>query len=82
MIWVTTYTVRGSGQFPLDMLRYDQSFPRTVDDAAAILSSGIREVTLKCYTQGSRRRAKTCVTVPRWLSFGWEVITQTTERVA
>lgn len=73
-IKVTHYTVRGSGQFPADMLRYDQSWPERDSDAVLLTRSdairlvdGPREVRL--VTHG-------VITPQRWLSFGWQVIEQ------
>ena len=36
MKWVITYTVSGFGQFPIDMLRYDRSFPAGEMESAKI----------------------------------------------
>lgn len=38
-IKVFSFTVKGSGQFPLDMLRYDQCWPTGTDDASKIETS-------------------------------------------
>lgn len=35
----TTFTVKGRGGFPIDMLRYDAAFPARADDAAVIQGS-------------------------------------------
>lgn len=66
------FSVTGKGRFPLDMLRYDQCWPRAAEDAEAIgmnLSSlNPREVTsvilLVAWAHGP--------TIDRWRSFGWE----------
>ncbi len=34
-----TFTVRGKGEFPIDMLRYDSCWPMTAMDAAVITES-------------------------------------------
>lgn len=34
--WIVTYTVTGFGQFPIDMLRYDRSFPYTESESGKI----------------------------------------------
>ena len=77
------FTVRGFGQFPLDMLRYDGCFPRNSADAASITDSldpasrsVEREVELVRYFSGSRQTAPASALTPaRWRSFGWTVTT-------
>ena len=61
-----TYTVEGYGSFPIDMLRYDNAYPR---DSDSIYNMGQeldrRQVRLaSCH----------CPTHDRWASFGWKVI--------
>jgi hypothetical protein len=61
-----TYWVTGRGQFPFDMLRYDQAWPAD-SDAASKLSAeesiyDRRSVKLYSYRPP---------TVDRWNSFGW-----------
>lgn len=66
------YNVTGSGPFPIDMLRYDQAWPKSEGrDSAAIESSflprqgaRVREITLGSHTTP---------TEVRWKSFGWTV---------
>jgi hypothetical protein len=36
MKWTISYTVIGMGQFPIDMLRHDHSFPASERDAGKI----------------------------------------------
>lgn len=65
------FTVEGSGDFPTDMLRYDQCFPKDSPDARAILDSesdGRRSVHLI-----GRNSTDYYPTVDRWRSFGWTV---------
>lgn len=57
-----TYIVTGRGVFPFDMLRRDESWPKTTDDAVMIGQTEKRTVTL--VTDYS-------VNVQRWESFGW-----------
>ena len=62
-----TFTVTGTGQFPTDMLRYDQCWPATSEDAVLMCPhrpspTVARSVRLR--THGS-------VTAARWASFGW-----------
>ena len=44
-----TFTVRGDGQFPVDLLRLDRCYPHTPEDSAFIQrpSRGPRAVTLE-----------------------------------
>lgn len=60
------FTVRGAGEFPFDMLRYDECYPKTGDDVASMLASRRREVTLITH----RRFGPTS---NRWASFMWSV---------
>lgn len=64
---ITTATVRGTGTFPFDMLRYDNAWPSGQDDAAAMYPHRDRE--------RGRREIKLCTlysfTPDRWHSFGW-----------
>jgi hypothetical protein len=61
------YTVTGAGRFPLDMLRYDMSWPDDQESVARMMSPppGNRyEVNLRS------------IDIPksdRWLSFGWKL---------
>ena len=65
------YVVSGEGEFPVDMLRYDQSTPNSESDSQLI-----------GHTDRHREVALTCITeikywLPawgRWDSFGWNVI--------
>jgi len=64
---IVEYTVKGSGFFPYDMLRYDASWPARSEDAGALDPSEhgtTREVTL-------RSSLNRCPTEGRWSSFGW-----------
>lgn len=56
------FTVRGTGQFPFDMLRYDQCWP--TDNTHALAGTEPREVRMLGVNQP---------TVDRWISFGWMV---------
>jgi hypothetical protein len=60
------FTVTGRGEFPFDMLRYDQCYPVGPTDAAMLAYDNrkkTREITL------ARRR--NLPAVQRWVSFGW-----------
>ncbi len=77
------FTVRGRGEFPLDMLRYDSCWPQQSVDADKIsptydtLSSesredlGRRDVFLCKHT---RLKTEPVATTGRWHSFGWDVV--------
>ena len=78
MKYWTKFKVTGSSLFPLDMLRYDQCFPYTAEDASKIggdLLADERTVTLAFYHP---RRLPT-ITTARWKSFGWTVDENETE---
>ena len=70
------FTVEGNGEFPLDMLRSDRSWPAGADDAARIGAHyGVadperareRTVTLETAEKYAPNRQ-------RWRSFRWHVI--------
>ena len=72
-----TFTVTGRLSFPIDMLRYDQCWPYSQEDASKI----------HAFTDGSMGRlAETSITLcrwtearngkptaDRWSSFGWKI---------
>lgn len=63
--------VEGSGDFPIDMLRYDSCYPASeVDSAMMMHGEGLRQITLMCH----RERGLKIATRDRWLSFTWRVI--------
>ena len=64
-----TYIVEGSGSFPLDMLRYDQSYPASEYDSGIMASLQLRKVML----QSSAEHAGGAISKQRWSSFGWTV---------
>jgi hypothetical protein len=70
------FTVRGSGSFPFDMLRYDQCWPESESRDSWKLD--VTPMTDEYYGQ---RREVTLLTdspyaptVDRWKSFTWEVL--------
>ena len=64
------FTVTGSGNFPLDMLRYDCCFPYGTEDVANLMDSrGKRSITLARYVKYKNAGATTGM----WNSFGWLV---------
>lgn len=70
------FTVTGKGEFPLDMLRYDQCYPkREGEDVRAVYES------VRGFSHHSMPWQVTLVTVKdsaptvgRWESFGWSVL--------
>lgn len=69
-----TFAVRGAGEFPRDMLRYDEcafASPQDEDQAGVGYVSGKRTVSL-VLTDAKRSWLKP--TVARWDSFGWKVL--------
>lgn len=69
--YFTSFTVTGSGRFPVDMLRYDQCWPVTSEDANKIAASfgdvcEDRKWTIRL-TMAARH--KLGPTVGRWQSF-------------
>ena len=70
------FTVAGTGEFPLDMLRSDRCWPAGADDAARIGAhygmvdpdcARARTVTLETAEKYAPNRQ-------RWLSFRWRVV--------
>jgi hypothetical protein len=75
------FAVEGVGEFPIDMLRYDQCWPITPLDAAKIADS-YQSVNTKGY---ARRRVALCsanhkITPERWASCGWRVVQNIQEK--
>ena len=75
---VVRFSVTGNGDFPLDMLRYDQAWPASPEDAAKISrrfdpsdNFGVRRDTVELCRLARKWREGPCV--PRWASFGWAV---------
>jgi hypothetical protein len=68
---VTIFRVRGRGEFPIDMLRYDRCWPKSEMDSnliqAVVHPSMWREVELMCINMTN------APTAGRWKSFGWEI---------
>jgi len=65
------FTVKGRGQFPLDMLRYDRCFPEDSQSAWNMDDSRVmrRVVLIKPEADNTFEGP----TVERWSSFGWTV---------
>lgn len=62
------YTVSGEGDFPIDMLRYDASWPYQEADSRRIARQG--ELSLQVINLRSNKLPHP----ERWASFGWSVL--------
>lgn len=72
-LYRTDYVVGGTGEFPHDMLRYTQSWPKDEEDSRKMGSDyeGPRRVTLSKY----HRDPKPHLAEERWMSkFRWTVV--------
>ena len=75
--WRHTFAVRGSGNFPIDMLRYDGCFPAYEIESRLIAMQADagedffeqRTVTLCKVTERVWEP-----TTSRWRSYGWDVV--------
>lgn len=70
-----SFTVEGSGPFPLDMLRYDHAWPKTEGRDSSRLAT---PENLEEYRTPRRvtlcTASETAPNVRRWDSFGWRVL--------
>jgi hypothetical protein len=69
-----TFTVEGNGEFPYDMLRYDQCWPKSEASDVYKMSAhplGNLARTTRSVTLVSIKEKPT---VARWESFGWKVV--------
>lgn len=70
-----TFVVRGRGEFPIDMLRYDSAVPLNGSDVTSVATDwapgAARNVTLRRFYPAGGVAAPT---VERWRSFGWVVV--------
>ena len=71
------FPVTGSGQFPVDMLRYDSCYPHSQDSVVALSEKNTRTVVLA----RAVKRVTDTPTIARWESFGWKVGNRTTYKV-
>ncbi len=69
-MYLRRFTVRGSGEFPLDMLRYDSCWPKTGHDVAALEDHTARRDVRLCKYAANKRGP--FFEAGRWRSFGWE----------
>lgn len=70
------FKVEGSGDFPVDMLRFDGCYPRTTEDAMNLKLGEFdrtkrRSIELLMPVENRQREPST----DRWNSFGW-IITE------
>lgn len=79
---MTTVTVVGSFQFPIDMLRYDRCTPNSESDSSAIDASfwprsrgeSRKERRIAVRHESTQRPSAVGPFTPaRWASFGWDV---------
>lgn len=77
--YLHTFTVQGSGTFPIDMLRFDSAYPATETVSGRIEATfnrhhdplaGTSEKPISLHHRGERDWEPT---VGRWESFGWSV---------
>ena len=71
-MFLHTFVVSGRGQFPLDMLRYDQCRPANGDDCAKLQSDVREQRQIKMVSWQPRRLWEP--TAGRWGSFLWSVV--------
>lgn len=64
------FLVRGSGEFPIDMLRYDSACPATEQDSHAMRREEEKRVVL--LRRFTLDKPPTVGNEARWRSFGWE----------
>lgn len=72
---VTDFKVIGRGEFPFDMLRYDECFPA---DGESALKLGHSDNNRRMVTLRTCR--STNIHEGRWVSFGWQVVFIDSER--
>lgn len=74
---VIDFTVEGAGSFPIDMLRFDQAWPRGEDDAGQIHASFNRSGKrrrIRLHSYKDTRAPDYGLTLGRWRSFCWQVV--------
>lgn len=90
-MYLTTFTVEGSGAFPFDMLRYDTCYPDSSVSVSFMEGKEKRRVRLCRLSQykpylpnfiEGRFKGSICTpTADRWESFGWVVVEVWTRRI-
>lgn len=77
-LWVVEYQVVGHGTFPIDMLRYDSSYPASAEGIlepshwAEPVPDVLKDRKVVLRHRDSFRGWSP--TVDRWRSFGWSVV--------
>ena len=74
---IRSFTVRGVGAFPVDMLRRDACYPSDTGDALSIACSWEEHPTKA--RERTVRLSTTSITAPhveRWASYGWAVLSE------
>lgn len=75
---VSTFTVRGFGEFPFDMLRYDGCYPATSADASKLEAAALDRTTPQRVVMAADHVNVTWVPcVARWASFNCRVLPAT-----
>lgn len=76
------FRVRGGGEFPFDMLRYDACRPVRESEARSMARSYADDVSpgLRVVTLGHTGDRSWTPTDRRWASFGWKVVAVHGER--
>lgn len=67
------FEVTGTGEFPMDMLRYDRCWPAHEDDSRRIGDSHVTLAGVKSVERTIGLAGLKLPTVARWASFGWLV---------
>lgn len=68
--YVFEFVVRGRGDFPIDMLRYDSCVPKSQDDVRLMVDRLTeRDIRLRMFSA-----TKDGPTHERWASFGWPIV--------
>lgn len=62
------FLVRGSGEFPLDMLRYDSCCPFRESDSHAMRRREARVILMRRFSPERHSDGNEA----RWMAFGWE----------
>lgn len=65
-------TVAGSGEFPVDMLRYDSCWPSDQEAVSNAFCSDLEYRTVEVSKYAMTK--ETDFTAGRWASFGWKVL--------
>ena len=70
-----SFTVEGTGSFPVDMLRYDMCWPKTEAHESVAIPNSFHERNIGAPWRITLVTVKdTAPTVDRWASFGWKVV--------